>query len=317
MSPQSPIERLDTEQRSQPSLKSRITAGILVASSIFGFGGDTTFGDDSDKLQAKERICFDVEGNPGDAAVVNLTPVLAESGGNGQLISSDVKNPPLASNVNFGPGTVDPNVAIARIGSDGEVCFVNSEHTSVHLVADHLGTIAGDAYSPAQTNGAPDRKVDTRGEEGPSGNGNLAVKVNVKCSSGGFVDGVQLKTVDVVFPQTEDIYGFDGSLVESGELSGGSINVIYEDGHSELEGLRNGYNSRTNSWETILPISEPAHQDFENFTSSEPDPTQFRVDVQYKSGNSAFKKVVGLVIPHCFSINPNENQESVSMSFDY
>jgi len=108
------------------------------------------------------RVCFAVAGSPGDAAIVNLTPVEARGAGNGQLISSDVVTPPVASNVNYGVGTVDPNVAVAKIGTDGEVCYVNSKHTSVHLVADHLGTIAAASYTPATVSGAPDRKVDTR-----------------------------------------------------------------------------------------------------------------------------------------------------------
>ena len=108
------------------------------------------------------RLCFAVAGSPGDAAIVNLTPVEAQGTGDGQLISSDVAAPPVASNVNYGIGTVDPNVAVARIGADGEVCYVNSEHTSVHLVADHLGTIGAASYAAATASGAPDRKVDTR-----------------------------------------------------------------------------------------------------------------------------------------------------------
>jgi len=109
------------------------------------------------------QTCFSVNGDPGDAAIVNLTPILASEPGNGQLISSDVKSdPPLASNANFGPGTVDPNAAVTPIGADGQVCYQNSVHTSVHLVADHLGSIAASAYTPATPSGAPDRKVDTR-----------------------------------------------------------------------------------------------------------------------------------------------------------
>ena len=70
--------------------------------------------------------------------------------------------PPEASNVNFGPGTVDPNVAAAPIGVDGEVCYLNSVHSDVDVVADHLGTIDGDAFTFATKTGAPDRKIDTR-----------------------------------------------------------------------------------------------------------------------------------------------------------
>ena len=123
---------------------------------------DTRTGLGGGRVAAGGRLCFEVAGSPGDAAVVNLTPVQAGAKGNGLLVSSDVANPPEASNVNYGPGTVDPNVAIAPIGADGKVCYVNSELTAVHLVADHLGTIDADAYTPATTTGAPDRKVDTR-----------------------------------------------------------------------------------------------------------------------------------------------------------
>ena len=87
-------------------------------------------------------------GSPGDVAVVNLTPVEAEGWGNGELVSSDVVSPPVASNVNFSPGSFDPNVAFAPyLGADGTVCFVNSAHTSVDLVADHLGTIEAAAFT--------------------------------------------------------------------------------------------------------------------------------------------------------------------------
>ena len=113
-------------------------------------------------LAPSARLCFPVAGSPGDVALVNLTPVEAVGPGNGQLISSDVATPPLASNVNFGPGTIDPNVAAAPIGADGKVCFANSEHTTVHLIADHLGSIKSTAYQLATGTGAPDRKIDTR-----------------------------------------------------------------------------------------------------------------------------------------------------------
>ncbi|MEM9747584.1 MAG: lipase family protein, partial [Actinomycetota bacterium] len=111
------------------------------------------------------QLCFTVDGNPGDAAVVNLTPVRGNGTGYGLLISSNVKNnPPVASNANYGPNTIDPNVAIATIGTDGQVCYQNSPDTTVDLIADHLGTIAATAYTPADPTGAPERIIDTRGE---------------------------------------------------------------------------------------------------------------------------------------------------------
>lgn len=113
------------------------------------------------KLSPGERRCFEVSGEPGDVALVNLTPVQAEGRGYGLLVSSDVADVPVASNVNFDVGTTDPNVAAAAIGADGQVCYLNSEASS-HVVADHLGSINSDAYTAAQANGAPLRKLDTR-----------------------------------------------------------------------------------------------------------------------------------------------------------
>jgi hypothetical protein len=114
------------------------------------------------KVAAGGRLCFAVTGAAGDAAVVNLTPVDADGPGNGQLVSSDVTQPPVASNVNYLRGSIDPNVAIAPIGSDGQVCYVNAALASVHLIADHLGTIAANVYAAPTLSGAPSRRVDTR-----------------------------------------------------------------------------------------------------------------------------------------------------------
>src|SRR5690606_4998254 len=121
-----------------------------------------TEGPDTGPVGPGGRVCFGVVGAAGDAAIVNVTPVLASNPGNGQLVSSDVASPPVASNVNFVPGSVDPNVAVATIGSDGQVCYVNSGHASVHVIADHLGTIGAAAYQPASNSGAPVRTLDTR-----------------------------------------------------------------------------------------------------------------------------------------------------------
>ena len=119
-------------------------------------------------MAPSERRCFEA-GRRGNTAVVNLTPVGAAGLGNGQLVSSDVAVPPTASNVNFSPGSVDPNVAFARIGSDNRVCFVNSEHTSVDLVADLVGTIVDFVFESASPDDAPVRVVDTRVGQGEGG----------------------------------------------------------------------------------------------------------------------------------------------------
>ncbi|MCA9328529.1 hypothetical protein KC959_02060, partial [Candidatus Saccharibacteria bacterium] len=152
----------------------RFAAGVgLAAGAIIGPGAGGEYlpfpeasvahAFDDNKVQPGEKLCFSVEGNPGDVAVVNLTPVRAEGPGYGLLHSSDV-GASLASNVNYKPGTVDPNVAMAPIGVDGKVCYTNSNTggmNRVDLVADHLGTIAGSVFTFAQPNGEPLRRVDT------------------------------------------------------------------------------------------------------------------------------------------------------------
>ncbi|MGB3736839.1 MAG: hypothetical protein WA964_17910 [Ilumatobacter sp.] len=123
---------------------------------------DTRTGLGGSRLGPGARLCFGVAGAPGDAAVVNLTPVRAAGTGDGKLVSSDTTSPPVFSNVNYTVGSVDPNIAIARIGTDGQVCYVNADETSVDLAADHIGTVAAASYTPATAGGAPTRAVDTR-----------------------------------------------------------------------------------------------------------------------------------------------------------
>ncbi|MDW3216951.1 MAG: heparinase II/III family protein [Ilumatobacteraceae bacterium] len=118
--------------------------------------------EDGKAIKPGARRCLAVSGSPGDAAVVNLTPVLAGGDGFGVLVSSDVSGVPNASNVNYRAGSVDPNVAIAPIGADGRVCFQNADLTSVHLVADQLGTVPAESYEAATSSGAPRRLLDTR-----------------------------------------------------------------------------------------------------------------------------------------------------------
>lgn len=117
------------------------------------------------------RVCVAAVGPVGDVAVVNITPVEATGPGNGLLVSSDVVVAPVAASVNFDVGSVNPNLAVARIGADGEVCFVNSPRSSVHVVMDQIGSIAASSFEMASTDGSPVRIVDTRGGPivGPGG----------------------------------------------------------------------------------------------------------------------------------------------------
>ncbi len=144
-------------------------AGLVAALAVSLVVPVTAFGDSP--IGPGGRRCLAVAGSPGDAAMVNLTPVLAGGQGHALLVSSDVSAAPTASSVNYSIGTVDPNVAIAPIGADGRVCVENARLTSVHLVADHLGTIDADAYRPATSSGAPKRVLDSRQTDSPIGPG--------------------------------------------------------------------------------------------------------------------------------------------------
>lgn len=112
-------------------------------------------------LRPGETYCFPAAGaEPGEMAVVNVTPVRATAAGDAAVHSSDT-GPGSTSNVNFAPGTVDPNVAIAAVGADGELCVTNSEHAAVDMVIDQL--LVGDPSAlRAPTDDGAARLVDTR-----------------------------------------------------------------------------------------------------------------------------------------------------------
>src|SRR5690606_27412441 len=115
-------------------------------------------------VAAGGTVCFPDAGDPGDVAIVNVTPVQARGRGHGVLTSSSAE-PPNASSVNYAPGTIDPNVALAPIGADGEVCYRNGEPAAVHVVADHLAILPAGAFTPADAGGVPRRVLDTRPSE--------------------------------------------------------------------------------------------------------------------------------------------------------
>jgi hypothetical protein len=142
--------------------RGRLLSAVVVAGLVVGSAAFSSSAEAGGALSPGARICFGVTGRPGDVAVVNLTPVQAAGPGFGLLVSSDIGNPPVASNVNFTPGSIDPNVAFAPIGADGKVCYINSVQSQVDLVADHLGTIASGSFTNANPDGSPRRTVDTR-----------------------------------------------------------------------------------------------------------------------------------------------------------
>lgn len=97
---------------------------------------------------------------PGDFVLLNITPIGAVHRGHGTVHASGTPAPAVAS-VNFGPGTVDPNVAITKVGDDGHVCFTNSRHGAVDVVMDQLAVAPADAFRLPTPDGAV-RIADTR-----------------------------------------------------------------------------------------------------------------------------------------------------------
>ena len=140
--------------------RGRGAAAAVLAASVVAVGAPGSAGAES--LLPGGRLCFEAVGDPGSVAVVNLTPVRGTGTGFGLLTSSDATDVPVAANVNYTAGSIDPNVAVAPIGVDGEVCFSNSDATGVHLVADQLGTLDADVFTPPSDSGAPARRADTR-----------------------------------------------------------------------------------------------------------------------------------------------------------
>ena len=118
---------------SNRTMGARLAAGTLLVSTVLVTAVSSPAGADS--VEPGARTCFDVAGSPGDAAVVNLTPVGALASGSGQLVSSDLAAPPVYSNVNFAPGTIDPNIAVSAIGADGQTCFINKPATMAEIKA--------------------------------------------------------------------------------------------------------------------------------------------------------------------------------------
>ena len=111
-------------------------------------------------------VCPRAVGTPGEVAVVNVTPVQASGRGFAAVRASDAPSnnslgDAAVSNVNFAIGSVDPNLAFAKIGSDGRICVDNSRDATVHLVVDQMGALPASVFVPAAASGAT-RLIDTR-----------------------------------------------------------------------------------------------------------------------------------------------------------
>src|SRR5690606_35582880 len=95
---------------------------------------------------------------PADAVAAVLSVTVTEPGAAGYITVYPCGEPlPLASNVNYLAGQTIANMAIAKIGADGKVCFYNSAATE--LVVDLTGFLPpGAGYEPI----TPLRVIDTR-----------------------------------------------------------------------------------------------------------------------------------------------------------
>ena len=118
-------------------------------------------------IPANGTVCATPEGaNPGDTVAANIITVEATGSGWTAARSSDDPRVPgrpesqLYSTGNFGPGTIDPNLTFAEVGSDGQFC-VDSAISASNLVIDQFGVLpAGAGYESV----TPVRLEDTRND---------------------------------------------------------------------------------------------------------------------------------------------------------
>jgi hypothetical protein len=64
---------------------------------------------------------------------------------------------PNASNLNYGPGDTVPNLVVAKVGTNGEVCVFTK--AAAHLIVDVAGALPGATYTPLAS---PQRLLDSR-----------------------------------------------------------------------------------------------------------------------------------------------------------
>lgn len=115
------------------------------------------------RLAAGETRLLEVTGRggvpPSGVSAVALNVTVAGSTGGGYLTVFESGVPaPLASNLNFYPGQVVPNMVIAKVGADGKVAIKNVGGAT-HLVVDVVGWFAtGSPFTPI----VPTRYLETR-----------------------------------------------------------------------------------------------------------------------------------------------------------
>jgi hypothetical protein len=162
-----------------------------------------------------ESVCAAVPGAvPGEFVGVNVTPVGASTAGFGVVHSSDARAGS-TSNVNFGPGTVDPNVAFVEVGVDGEVCFTNSRHGPVEVVIDAM--VVAEAGSLAEPFAGADRVLDTRAGDPVAASGSVCATA----ASGEAFVGLNVTPVEAIAPGFGTVHASDASPGRSSTVNFG------------------------------------------------------------------------------------------------
>lgn len=91
-----------------------------------------------------------------EAAIVNLTALNADDVGYATVYPCDAV--PVASSLNYAPGTVEPNEVIAQLSERGTICVYTKR--SIDLVVDVVGHVTDSPYQPL----SPRRFADSRPE---------------------------------------------------------------------------------------------------------------------------------------------------------
>lgn len=149
-----------------------------------------------------------------------VTPVRAGAKGYGTMHSSD-DDAGDSSTVNFDIGTVDPNLAIVQVGTDGRVCFTNSADAAVDLILDELAIADPGSFALPTPDGAA-RLADTR--EGHGG-GTLAAG-ETRCVATTGADPGDWVAVNAT-PVRATVRGY-GTLHSSDVSAGATSNVNFD-----------------------------------------------------------------------------------------
>jgi hypothetical protein len=184
---------------------------------------DTRIGAGGTRQHANSTLCVAAVGaTPGSHVLLNVIAVGAVTPGFATVHSSDVAAG-ATSNVNFGPGTVDPNVAFAKVGTDGRVCITNSEHGPVDVVIDEFVVATAGTFTDPTLLGAV-RLADTRTGFGGSrlGAGTTRCFIPVGAAIGSFV-ALNITPVLAITP------GF-ATLHSSNDAAGSTSNVNFAPG---------------------------------------------------------------------------------------